>query len=241
MRKVLEDGFAKSLGLNCGAATLTSVDSVAVVGSARRFRHRLRSSRKLSSLRPAGRRRLTAPALSFEVDAGVTAGDSSGIAALASNIEAVLGVHSGSGTLLAFLKSEAAALGVLTTALAAVPDNTALLTPVLATHTRTVIVVVQVQPTPAPTRAPTAVEPPVLPTMGDEASLSDEEITALILCACAAVFIGLYLVLGGYDRSLLTGAKERESAKNELASTNKLVWRHDGTHKVRPTTVAIKA
>lgn len=164
--RAIEDGFKASLGFDttdtsasgCDV-TLTHVDGVKLVDIANtnpNVRLLLSEQRLQHSTPLQDARHLAAdpntPSLTFEVEAGVVADDSSTTALLKSNIaEAVTGLPGGNGgSLVAFVKREAAAAGVLTAELKAVRDDVAMNLKPLETKTSVRIVVVQVRAVPVP-------------------------------------------------------------------------------------------
>jgi hypothetical protein len=199
MKSALERGFSKSLGLE-DVTTLVAVDGVSF-GSATTVR------RRLMSLRGESRRLVAQPSLRFEFEADILSRDSTTVSELVSNIETVLGVAGSSGppTLLAFVKQEAAALGVLTTNLAAVSDMyvVSATKPTMSVVTRTKIIIVQQLVTVAPTSSPTAAPTSTNMTIGDRSMASDGTITivvvgflGVIVLAVLGAKVALYLANG---------------------------------------------
>ena len=102
-------------------------------------------------------RRLADPALTFEVEANVAAEDASTIDKLKANIaKAVMGDNGSGGSLMAFVKKAAAAAGVLTPQLQAVPDTVAIVSVIKTeTQSKTIIVQKRATSTKSPTSRPT--------------------------------------------------------------------------------------
>jgi len=255
MRKALEDGFSKSLGLDA-AAKLTAVGGVPV---SRRMRSTAKPERTLRGALPdshASRRLATAGSiLTFEVEAGIAENDSAAVSALQVNIGTVLGLDSAGGSLVAFIKQEAATLGVLTTELAAIPNNydayATATKPILSTSTQSKTIVVQQRPTPVPSMAPTAPTkvPTKVPTSlgpldpfnpdlkqafiaGQDDDLDGGAIAGIITAVFVALLAAAYATASYWNQS-----SPAQHAVEGKQSTNKLVWRHANEGKVAPVVV----
>merc|ERR1711865_511554 len=174
--KALEDGFAKSIGIP-GSVTLIAIGESIAAGvpatttttttttatTRSRIRRRLRREKQ---------RVLTATTwstvLTFEVDTNIAPGDDAGVSALKTRLEQVT---SSGGSLMAFIKTEAASLGVLTSELGAIPDST-VLTLIVQTGTKTKIIEVQRLGTSVPSTAPTT--PPTYRHTAISGEITDE-------------------------------------------------------------------
>merc|ERR1712166_1533854 len=193
----------------------------------------------------ASRRLATAGSiLTFEVEAGIAEDDSAAVSALQVNIGTVLGLDSAGGSLVAFVKQEAATLGVLTTELAAIPNNydayATATKPILSTSTQSKTIVVQQRPTKAPTKVPTSLGPldPFNPDLklafiaGQDDDLDGGAIAGII----TAVFVAL-LAVAYATASYWNQSSPAQHAVEGKQSTNKLVWRHANEGKVAPVVV----